>query len=455
MTLHHAVALPATADERPQHGSVDDRERATAALFRQMEDAAASSDERRRIRARIIELNLPLATRLAYRYLNRGQSADDLRQVAALGLVKAVDGFDAARGKPFFGYLVPTVTGELKRHFRDHGWDVHVPRRLQERYLEVTRTQSALTQRLRRAPGAAEIGAVLGIADHEVVEALGAAAVYDVSSLNARVSGEDDAAERQEFIGAEDAALMSVCDKLVLRRLVQDLPERDRHILSLYFFAEMTQDRIAAVLGMSQMNVSRLLRRILDQLRRGLDDGAERPAEPSCARTGISMNHTRDASVLTVHGDVDASVLRRALVDAVVRARRGRVVVDLRQAATAGAVTARALVDAYRASGSSGARLAAVDVPPELYDVLRRLGVTRLVPCRPLCAPAASASLPSEDEHRPLADATVQPHRPCDVSAEWMVLPSVRRRPPMATRTSAVARRPTTGRRAGRRTRAP
>ncbi|MEU4214178.1 SigB/SigF/SigG family RNA polymerase sigma factor [Actinoplanes sp. NPDC026623] len=427
-----------------------------------MEHAAPDGDERRRIRARIIELNLPLATRLTYRYLNRGQSSDDLRQVAALGLVKAVDGFDPARGKPFFGYLIPTVAGELKRHFRDHGWDMHVPRRLQERYLDVTRTCSALTQRLRRAPSAAEIGAALGLAEHDVVEALGAAAVYDVSSLNAKVSGEDDAAERQEFVGAEDAALVSVCDKLVLRELVRDLPERDRHILSLYFFAEMTQERIAAALGMSQMNVSRLLRRILDRLRRGLDDRAERPAEPSYARTGISMNHTRDASVLTVHGDVDGLVLRRALVDAVVRTRRGRVIVDLRQAATAGAATARALVDAYQASGSSGARLAAVDVPPQLYDVLCRLGVTRLVSCRPLCVPTASASPLPKGDSQPSADAT----------AERMTLPSVHRRPLAGVhRTSLVAARRTTpvaafrtttgrqngtpGRWDGRRTRAP
>ncbi|WP_412751608.1 SigB/SigF/SigG family RNA polymerase sigma factor [Krasilnikovia sp. M28-CT-15] len=460
--------MPAPAGDQAQYGSVDDTERATAALFRRMDEAAPDGDQRSRIRTRIIELNLPLATRLTYRYRNRGQNADDLRQVAALGLVKAVDGFDPARGKPFFGYLIPTVTGELKRHFRDHGWDVHVPRRVQERYLAVARAQSALTQRLRRAPSVAEIGAALEIADQDVMEALGAAAVYDVSSLNAKVSGDDDAAERQEFVGAEDGALVSMCDRLVLRELVRDLPERDRRILRLYFFGDMTQERIAAALGMSQMNVSRLLRRILDRLRHGLDDRVETPAEPSHTSTGISVDDTRQASVVTVHGDVETSALRRALVDAVVCTRRGRVVVDLRQAATAGTQTARALVDAYQASGSSGARLVVVDVPPELYHVLCRLGVTRLVPCRPLRAPAASAPHTEQDVRDQVAHPLTHPCKLGGAAVGRRVLPRPRRIPTIADVPPSTLRRPAgarpasvavcrtmTGRRAGRRTRAP
>ncbi|MEV4703141.1 SigB/SigF/SigG family RNA polymerase sigma factor [Actinoplanes sp. NPDC049316] len=388
MTMHRVAARRPPVDEAASHSAVDETERMTEALFRDLHETALGDGERRRIRARIVELNLPLATRLTHRYRNRGQDAEDLRQVAAIGLLKAVDGFDPGRGKPFFGYLIPTVTGEVKRHFRDHGWDVHVPRRLQERYLAVTQTRAELTQSLGHSPGTAEIAAVLGLAEREVLEALGAAAVYDVGSLNKRVSADDDAGERQEFVGAEDDALLSLCDRLALRDLVRDLPERDRYILTYYFFAGATQERIATDLGMSQMNVSRLLRRTLDRLRLHLTDAAEVAAEPPYAAAGITVADTRQATVITAAGETDTALLRKAVVDAAVRTGRGRVVVDLRQATGAGVGMAQALVGAYRAAGASGARIAVVNVPPELFDILCRLGVTRLLPCRPLTPPA-------------------------------------------------------------------
>lgn len=412
--MQDAAARRAPVDDRAQHAPVDDTEQTTEALFRRLRDATLSDGERRRARAGIIELNLALATRLTHRYRNRGQDADDLRQVAAIGLLKAVDGFDPDRGTPFFGYLIPTVTGELKRHFRDHGWDVHVPRGLQERYLAVTQARSELTQRLRRAPTVAEIGTALRLDEYDVIEALGVAAVYDVGSLNVRVSAEDDAGERQEFVGAEDEALVSVCDRLALRDLVRDLPERDRYILTRYFFGGATQECIGAALGMSQMNVSRLLRRTLDQLRLHLAGTAEAPPKPSYGGAGIIVDDTRQAIVVSVHGDADPALLRRALVDAAVRTRRGRVVVDLRHATGAGPGTARALVQAYRASGASGARIVAVNVPAALYDVLCRLGVARLLPCRSLTPPvvrAATGPAPGPSPHAAVPAATPMEHR--------------------------------------------
>ncbi|PRY20168.1 SigB/SigF/SigG family RNA polymerase sigma factor [Pseudosporangium ferrugineum] len=411
MTLHHVAARHLTRDEEVPRRPVDDTERETEVLFRRLQEPTLSDTERRRTRDRIVELNLPQAIRLTHRYRNRGQDAEDLRQVAAIGLLKAVDGFDPGRGKPFFGYLIPTVTGEVKRHFRDHGWDMHVPRRLQERYLVVTQARADLTQRLGHAPTAAELGAALDLDEREVLEALGAAAVYDVGSLNKRVSADDDAGERQEFVGAEDDALVSLCDRLALRDLVRDLPDRDRYILSQYFFAGATQERIAGALGMSQMNVSRLLRRTLDRLRLHLTDAADTPAEASYSAAGIAVTDTRQAIVVTVEGETDTALLGRALVDAAVRIGRGRVVVDLRSAGGAGPGMAKALVHAYRAAGAGGARIRVVNVPAGLYDLLCRLGVTRLVPCRPLTSPAAHpAACPAVQPARPATASVVQRH---------------------------------------------
>jgi RNA polymerase sigma-70 factor (sigma-B/F/G subfamily) len=374
--------------ERETPGTaVDGTDLATAALFARMHDPAVGQNGRLRLRAEIIELNLSSATRLAHRYGHRGQAMEDLEQVAALALVKAVDGFDPRRGRPFFGYLLPTVLGELKRHFRDKAWDLHIPRRLQERHLELKRTQAALTQRLQRSPSIRELGAALELSDQEVLDGLAAGSAYDADSLNARLTPDADSCERQDLVGTDDPALTSACDRLAIRGLLDRLPERDRFIVARYFFGNATQERIADELGMSQMNVSRLLRRTLEQLRRQLEEQVQPAARPETARLDLVVQPAgRGSVVVAVRGDVDevgAARLRTVLVDAAVQRCPQRLTVDLRHARFLGPRGLRALVDAYRACGHGGTRLLAVNASPELYSMLCRLGVARLFPCRP------------------------------------------------------------------------
>jgi RNA polymerase sigma-70 factor (sigma-B/F/G subfamily) len=255
-----------------QHTS-DRVELTTIALFARMRDPRVGPDRRRRLREDIIARNLPFATRLAHRYRHRGLDDDDLEQIAALALVKAVDGFDPERGKPFFGYLVPTVTGELKRHFRDQGWHVRVGRNLQERCLEFTRVRAELSQTLGRSPTIADLAEAMGSTEEDVVETWTAANAYAADSLNAPVSGDQDAAEMQDLMGQEDPDLASTCDRLALRELVSRLPELNQYVVTRYFFGDATQEQIARSLGVSQMYVSRVLRRTLQALRRQLDGG--------------------------------------------------------------------------------------------------------------------------------------------------------------------------------------
>jgi RNA polymerase sigma-70 factor (sigma-B/F/G subfamily) len=339
---------------------------------------------RERIRAQIVELNLPFAVRLTRRYRNRGQAADDLAQVAAVALIKAVNGYDPELGKPFFAYLMPTVLGELRKHFRDTGWAVHVDRGLQERHLELVGVRTSLTQRLRRPPTIEDLAAELKIEPAQAAEAWKAGNAYAYDSLNVPVSSSIDGAERIDLLGGDDPDLASVSDRLALRELVRRLPERERYILTRYFFGEASQQQIAAEIGMSQMNVSRLLRRTLESLRRQLD-GQAGTLPAAADLVDIRTQVTPGGASATVAGDVDdraAAQLRDMLVDLVVRERPRRLIVDLHGVGTAGGRLVRALVDTYRAGGHSGTRLAVVNVPSDLFHLLSRLGVTRLFPCR-------------------------------------------------------------------------
>jgi RNA polymerase sigma-B factor len=371
------------AVREPRRTPVDATETATAEFFAALQDngGPAQTD---RLRARIVELNLPFATRLAHRYRNRGQADEDLAQVAALALVKAVNGFDSGMGKPFFAYLIPTVLGELRKHFRDTGWAVHVDRGLQERHLELARARTSLAQRLQRPPTVEDLAADLNIEPAEVLEAWAAGNAYDHDSLNAGVTAGDDGAERLDFLGGDDPDLISISDRLALRELVRRLPGREHYIVTRYFFGDATQQQIAEELGMSQMNVSRLLRRTLQSLRQQLNgDGDDLPAPAGTA--AISAHVAQGRVLVAVRGEVDdraAAQLRDVLVDTVVRERPQRIVVDLVGLGAAGGRLVRALVDAYRAGGHSGTTIAAINVPADLFAVLSRLGVTRLFPCR-------------------------------------------------------------------------
>jgi RNA polymerase sigma-B factor len=215
-----------------------------------------------------------LAVGLARRYYGRGESEDDLNQIALLGLIKAVDGFDPNRSTPFAGYAVPTILGELKRHFRDHGWQIRVPRKFQEIRLELAPARERLSQRLGRAPTSAELATELNSSEEDVIASMKASEVYRVRSLSRPVAprGREDheGTELADLIGDIDPQLDLIDYRESLRPLLAALPPRHRQILALRFCYDQTQAQIATAVGVSQMHVSRLLNDILTRLRRGL-----------------------------------------------------------------------------------------------------------------------------------------------------------------------------------------
>ncbi|MGH3712158.1 MAG: RNA polymerase sigma factor SigF [Micromonosporaceae bacterium] len=238
-------------------------------LLVRLTDLPQGHVDRARIRERVIELYLPLAEYLARRFRNRGEAYDDLSQVAVIGLIKAVDGFDPERGVEFASYAIPTIVGELKRHFRDKGWSVRVPRRLQELKLQIARAAGDLTQELKRSPTVADLAAHLVVSEEEVLSGLDTASAYSALSLHTPAGGTD-GPEMLDLLGAEDPGLQSVEHRATLRPLIKQLPERERRIIGLRFFSNLTQSQIAEQIGISQMHVSRLLARSLRQLREGV-----------------------------------------------------------------------------------------------------------------------------------------------------------------------------------------
>nr|UDH00712.1 SigB/SigF/SigG family RNA polymerase sigma factor [Rhodococcus opacus PD630] len=231
----------------------------------------AASDPRREVlRQRLIERCLPLAEHIARRFHGRGEPLDDLIQVARLGLVKAVDRFDARCGANFVSYAVPTITGEVRRHFRDTGWAMRVPRSMQELHLSLTNATTELTTTLGRAPTASELAETLGIDKDEVVQGLRVADAYSTLSVDFPL-GENER-PLSETIGDVDPALAHVEDHVVLAPLLESLPDLERTVLVLRFFGNMTQSQIAARVGVSQMQVSRLLTKTLANLRGKLAD---------------------------------------------------------------------------------------------------------------------------------------------------------------------------------------
>jgi RNA polymerase sigma-B factor len=228
-------------------------------LFERLPDAEA--------REELLKLYQPLARYLARRFEGRGESLEDLTQVAALGLLKAIDRFDLERGVQFTTYAAATVIGELKRHFRDRGWAVRVPRRIQETGLRVSRAVSELNQELGHSPTVKEIGARTGYAEEEVLEALEASGAYNTLSLDAPVGGEHTTiADR---VSDDDDPFDRVEGWASMGPAIRALPARERRMLYLRFFEEKTQSQIADEMGISQMHVSRLLARTLRQLREG------------------------------------------------------------------------------------------------------------------------------------------------------------------------------------------
>jgi RNA polymerase sigma-B factor len=223
--------------------------------------------------------DLPLAEHLARRFRNRGEPLDDLVQVASLALVKSVDGFDPGRGAAFTSYAIPMILGELKRHFRDKGWNVRVPRRLQELRLDLGKAVSDLAQQLGHSPTVAELAEHLGVGEDDVVEAMESGHAYRALSLHAPIAGDETGTELADMLGGLDPDLENVENREALRPLIAKLPVREQRIIVMRFFGNMTQSQIAAQLGISQMHVSRLLAGALSYLRErvlGPDAGHER-----------------------------------------------------------------------------------------------------------------------------------------------------------------------------------
>ena len=260
-----AEHLPLPRDDRTAH----DRSQARV-LFEQLATAPPDDPEHNRIRDELVEMHLPLVEYLARRFRNRGEPLDDLVQVATIGLIKSVDRFDLDRGVEFSTYATPTIVGEIKRHFRDKGWAIRVPRRLQELKLQLTKATGELSQRNGRSPTVNELARHLGMSEEEVLEGLESANAYSAVSLDAPDSGDTDAPAVADTLGSTDDSLEGVEYRESLKPLLEQLPPREKRILLLRFFRNMTQSQIAAELGISQMHVSRLLARTLTQLRDGL-----------------------------------------------------------------------------------------------------------------------------------------------------------------------------------------
>ncbi|HEX5584927.1 SigB/SigF/SigG family RNA polymerase sigma factor [Gaiella sp.] len=226
-------------------------------------------DGNRAARDQVLVELMPLVRSLAMRYAGRGEPLDDLVQVGALGLIKAVDRFDVTRGVEFTSYGVPTIVGEIRRHFRDKAWAMHVPRRVKELSVRLSRVLDELTTRLGRSPTLGELAEALGVQEEDVIDALDAAHAFSTRSLDASVNGGDLLADR---LASTDPGYDGVEDRWLLATGLDVLDPRARRIVELRFFEEKTQSQIAAELGISQMHVSRLLRSAIESMRGSISE---------------------------------------------------------------------------------------------------------------------------------------------------------------------------------------
>ena len=280
-TALHPAPLPAPCPEAPPAPIACDpvtlerlEVRAlTDVLLARLRELEEGTFEYSYVRNTLVELNMSLVRTAVQRFGHRHDAQEDMFQVGVVGLIKAINGFDTTRGVEFVTYALPTITGEIKRHFRDNSWAVHVPRRLQELRLQLAKAGDALEQDLGRAPTTAELAARLGITEAEVTEGQIAADAYTAGTLSAPANeSEDDEGPLQRRLGVPDRDLELVVDLTALRQILPGLPDTDRHLLKLRFVDDLTQAQIGQQLGYSQMQVSRLLTRILTRLREQLAD---------------------------------------------------------------------------------------------------------------------------------------------------------------------------------------
>jgi RNA polymerase sigma-B factor len=250
---------------------VEEIREASRELFHRLAVLDEGTREYQRVRNRLIELNMALVRFAAGRFRRHADQMEDILQVATIGLIKAVDRFDPDFGTEFTTFAIPTITGEIKRFFRDASWAVRVPRRLQELRLDMAKATEALAAELDRAPTVAELAARLETTEEEVIEARVAANAHTASSLDAQMADEEgEGTAWTRHVGLEDPALEGVENLTSLKPLIARLPERERTILAMRFGGDMTQAQIGTELGLSQMHISRLLNRALTGLRRQL-----------------------------------------------------------------------------------------------------------------------------------------------------------------------------------------
>ncbi|MQW75546.1 SigB/SigF/SigG family RNA polymerase sigma factor [Nocardioides sp. dk4132] len=263
---------PGTPDTPLPPTAAEVTRRRSAELFAILRDESSSESSREEARNALVHLHLPLVDHCARRFRNRGEPFEDLVQVGTIGLIKSVDRFDLDRGVEFSTYATPTIIGEIKRYFRDKGWAIRVPRRLQELRMQIGTATAELTQTLGRSPTARELAEAIGCTVEEIVEGIDSSNAYSTLSLDAAADdSENGAASMLDAIGIEDAGLAHVEVRESIKPLLDRLDPREKKILLLRFFKNMTQSQIAAEIGVSQMHVSRLLTRTLVQLRSSLE----------------------------------------------------------------------------------------------------------------------------------------------------------------------------------------
>ncbi|WP_329245136.1 SigB/SigF/SigG family RNA polymerase sigma factor [Actinoallomurus sp. NBC_01490] len=236
------------------------------ALLGELGSLPQEDPRREDIRAELVRMHMPIVRGIARRYAQYDEPIEDVQQAAMLGLVKAINRYDAERGERFLAYAGPTMTGEVKRHFRDRTWLLRMPRRLQELRLAMREARRDFFRDHNRAPTVPEIAEVLDISEEEAIEVIGAFDAYRPMSLDTPVGDEEDADSFGELIGAQDPAIEDAVDHIAVRPLLDKLPERERMIILYRFYGNKTQTEIADLMGLSQMHVSRLISRTLAQL---------------------------------------------------------------------------------------------------------------------------------------------------------------------------------------------
>jgi RNA polymerase sigma-B factor len=265
--------ITATRPARSSRSKSDDSYDDVVEMFVVLRTMPAESHEYRRQRECIVSRCLPLADHVARHFGRRGEGLDDLTQVARMGLMNAINRFDPDKGPSFIGFAIPTMMGEVRRYFRDYSWSMRVPRRLRELHVQIGRATSDLAQRLGRAPTATEPSEELGVTREEIVECLVAGDAYQLESLDAPVGSDDSGNSRSvaDKVGSVDPHINHITDREAVRSLVGTLPAREREVLYMRFFESMTQSQIAERIGVSQMQVSRILASTLESLRDRLD----------------------------------------------------------------------------------------------------------------------------------------------------------------------------------------